>query len=798
MTDLKYALRLLLKRPAFTALAVATLAIGIGANAAIFSVVYGVLLRPLPYPRPEEIVRLWEHTSRSARVNVSGPNLRDWHDRLKSFEALAGYEQDTTTVLGGTNPAFADVYAVTKDFFDLFRVRPALGRTFVGDELSTGGPFVVVVSDRFWKGTLGANADLDGLHLKLEGLSARVIGVMPPGFDFPAGADIWMPHEHWADNSGRTAHNYRVIGRLKASRDAADAELRVIAAQLRSEHPGDDDAQGITMVTLQDAVTGGTRPLLLLLMSAVALVLLIACVNVATTMLARGEERRTEIAVRAALGAGRARIARQLMIESLLLGILGATTGIFLGAWLLRAFLAMNTLSLGGQAVTLDGWVVAFTAALGVATPLIFGALPALQLSRPNLRHAIVEGGRGSMTPVRRSVRDVLVGAEAAIALMLLIGASLLVHSFWRLLSIDPGFDAHGVVALQAVVPQNKYPTPDASARFYQQLLDRIRSVPGIEAAGATTAPPLSGGGPSGTFVFEGGREVVNAALVADYFVISSGYFAAMHTPIVRGRGIEDQDRAGTDTVVVVNQEFVRKYLPGENPIGRRFRYLGMDSRNEPMMTIVGVVADVRNDSLASPVVPEAYVSYLQRPNRTRSPVLVAARAGQPEAVGSLMTTIRAIVSATDPDVPVKLTTMESRVAESVADRRFAMAVLSAFAIVALLLAAVGIYGVLSQSIVQRTAEIGVRMALGAEAFSVVQMVIETAMRPVLAGIGCGLLAAAFAVRVLQGLLFGVAPLDPSAFIAAPLALVVVALVAAFVPARRATRIDPLAALRST
>jgi putative ABC transport system permease protein len=551
------------------------------------------------------------------------------------------------------------------------------------------------------------------------------------------------------------------------------------------------------MMPLQEALTGGSKTALMLLLGAVALVLLIACVNVASTMLARGEERRPEIAVRAALGASRARIVRQLLLESLVLGVLGATFGLVLGGWMLRAFLALNTVPLGGQRVALDGRVLAFTAALGVLTPLVFGVLPALQAARLDLRSTILEGGRGSLTAGRRTVRNLLVVAEAGVALVLLVGSALLIRSFWNLVSVDAGFDPAGVAAIEVAVPQSKYTTPESSAQFYERLLDRIRAVPGVEAAGATTVPPLSGGGPSGTFILDRISSDAGSKPVADYFVVTPGYFEAMRIPIVRGRGLVASDRPGTDVVAVVNQEFVRKHMPGEDPIGRHFRYYGMDSTDEPTLTIVGVIGNVRNESLASPPTPEAYVSYLQRPLRTRWPMIVAARARQAGALGSLMTSLRSAMAAVDAEVPATIGTMEGRVADSVADRRFTMAVLSTFAVVALLLAAVGIYGVLSQTVLKRTPEIGVRMALGAEAGAVLRMVMAAAMRPVLAGIVCGVVGAALSVRVLRGFLFGVTPLDPAAFATAAALLIVVALLAAYIPARRATRVDPLKALRA-
>ena len=793
----RHALRSITRRPAYSVLAVLTLAIGIGANTAIFSVVNGVLLRPLPYPQPDRLVGLWEHTSRSPRAHVSYPNFRDWHDRTRSFQALAAYGDDTVTVLGGAQPTFADVCWVTRDFFDVFRIAPAIGRTFTADEATPGGPPAAILSDRFWRKNLNANRDLPALHISIQGVNARIVGVMPPGFAFPAGVDVWIPQERTPDDGGRTAHNYSVVGRLGGSFEQTAAELRVVAQELRSEHPGDNDAESITMIALQDALTRASRTALLLLLGAVALVLLIACANVANTTLARGEERRAEIAVRAALGASRMRIVRQLLVESLLLGIAGAACGLILGAWLLRAFLTLNTVPLGGQAVALDGQVLAFTAALGVLTPLLFGIAPSLQLSRPDLRSTIAEGGRGSLVFARRTVRHLLVGLEAAVALVLLIASALLIHSFWMLLSVDTGFDPHGIATMQMAVPETKYPTPEASARFYQQLLERVRAVPGVESAGITNAPPMVGGGPSGAFMFEGAPRSVNWSLVADYFVISPGYFDALRIPIVRGRGIDASDTAGKPAAAVVNQTFVRKFLAGQDPIGRRFRYFGMDARDEPMLTIVGVAADVRSDALTAPIVPEAYVSYLQRPLRTKWGIVVAARARQGRA-DALLEPLQRTVTTFDPDVPVKLGTMDERIGASIADRRFTMAVLSTFAVVAVLLAAIGIYSVLAQSVVQRMPEIGVRMALGADALTVLRLIVRTMMGPVISGIGAGLVVSVFAARLLASFLFGVQPLDPAAFGAAAALLILVALAAAFFPARRATRVDPVLALRSS
>jgi putative ABC transport system permease protein len=802
MTDLRYAIRMLAKRPAFALVAVLTLSVGIGANTAIFSVVNGVLLRPLPYPEPDRIVRLYEQTSRGPRVSVSYPNFRDWHERLagsgRPFRVMAAYQGGTTTVLGGSEPVFADLYGVTKDFFDVIGVAPALGRAFTAEERQPGGTPAVVVSRAFWERTLRSNANLPELRVQIEGATARVVGVMPEGFAYPPGADLWYPRELVPDNSGRTGHNYRVIARLEDSRDRAAAQLAVVAAQLQKEHAGDNDALSIPMVTLQDALTGGSRTTLLLLLGAVGLVLLIACANVASTMFARGEERRGELAIRAALGAGRGRLLRQLLVESLVLGGFGAAGGLLLAGWLVRAFLAMNAVALPRrEAIGMDGSVLAFTLGLALLTPLLFGILPALQASRPDLRETIAEGGRGSVSRVRGRIRNVLVALEVAVALVLLAGSALLIRSFWNVMSVDAGFDGRGIITMEMAVPGTKYPDADRTAGFYTTLIDRFKAVPGVITAGAVNAFPLSDTDFGGGFHFEGDVDPKHNMRTAVYLVATPDYFSAIQIPLKQGRYLSDADRPGGEVAVVVNQEFVRRYVPSGDPLGRRFKYFGMDSMNDPMMTIVGVVGNLHTSSLERPIAPEAYVSYLQRPKRTQGTMTVAVRPAQPGAGEALIPTLRAVLATLDTDVPVKFSTMEERVGVSVANRRFMMAMLSAFAAIALLLAAVGIYSVLSHSVAQRTSEIGLRMALGADARRVVGLMLATAMRSVGAGVVLGAAAGAAAVRLLQASLFGVTPMDPIAFAGAAALLILVGLVAAYLPARRATRVDPLLALRA-
>ncbi len=801
MTDLKHAVRTLLKRPAFTLVAVLTLALGIGANTAIFSVVNGVLLRPLPYPEPDRIVRLWEQSPAGNPLAVSHPNFLDWRQRATSFEAIAEYAGDTETVLGGSEPVFAQAYSVSDGFFRVFGIAPAIGRTFVAEEMRPGGVPAVVVSHAFWQRTLGSQADLARLRVMIEGMSARVVGVMPEGFEYPARAGLWAPRELYADDSGRTGHNNDVIARLKPGVAAAQAaaEMNAIAAQLKQQHGADEDAVAISMLRLRDALTSDSRETLLLLLGAVGLVLLIACANVATTMLARGEERRTELAVRAALGAGRGRLVRQLLVESLLLGTAGAVAGLLLAAWLVRALISIHAVALPrAEGIGIDGRVLLFTLVMALVTPILFGLVPSLHVSRADLRDALTEGGRGAAAPTRARIRAVLVTAEVAVALLLLVGSALLIRSFANVMAVDVGFDTRGAITATLAVPGSKYPDAPRSALFYDGLLDRVRRLPGIAAAGAVNQLPLGGGDFGGSFQFEGvaaGRDRSDAPS-AGYRVATPGYLEAMKVRLLRGRTLLDSDRAGTQPVAVVNDAFVRRYLPHTNPLGVRFRYFGMDPVN-PVFTIVGVVRDVHHRSLVRAVAPEVFVSAYQQPFRARWTMTMVVRAAAAEQQSTVATAVREAVRLSDPDVPVELSTLERFVTESVADRRFLLMVLATFAGIALLLAATGIYSVLSQSVAQRTQEIGIRMAVGADAGVVIRLVLATAMTSVAAGLVAGVIAAVASVRLIESFLFNVRPMDPFAVSGAVVLLVLVALLAGYLPARRATRVDPLLALRA-
>jgi predicted permease len=800
-SDFRYAFRMLARRPAFALVAVLTLAVGIGANTAIFSVVNGVLLRPLPYPDPNRIVRLWEVNATGKRIDVSNPNFLDWRARSRSFEALAEYSGGTETVLGGREAVFADVYVVSDGFFRVFGVAPALGRTFTADEMREGGIPSVLVSHRFWQRTLGGERDLSQLRVIVDGLSARVVGVMPPGFQYPAKADLWAPKELIRDTSGRTGHNNDVVGRLASgvTFPQAAAELNVIAAQMKREYGSDENAVSIATTTLRDALTSGSKEILWLLLGAVGLVLLIACANVATAMLATGEERRAELALRAALGAARGRLIRQLLIESLVLGTAGAAIGLVMAGWLVRALLSIAAVSLPRtDDIAIDGPVLLFAVVLAIVTPLLFGLMPSLQASRAELRDALAEGGRSSSAPVRSRMRAMLVAGEVAVALVLLVGAALLIRSFANVLSVDPGFDNGGAITAGMSVPFTKYADAPRAALFYDGLLQRLRRLPGVAAAGAVTQAPLSGRDHNGQFTFDGGLAAVNPGLrlSAGYRVATPGYLEATGIRLLQGRSLADGDRPGTPAVAVVNDAFAREFLRGQNPLGARFKFNGMDAVN-PVFTIVGVVGDIHHRSLVRDVAPEVFVSAYQQPFRARYAMTVVVRPTSRALQTTLAAEVREAVRQFDADVPVELSTLDAFIRSSVADRRFLLMVLGTFAGIALLLAATGIYSVLSQSVAQRTQEIGIRMALGADPRSVINLMLRTAMRSVAVGVAIGAVGGVLAVRLLETLLFNVKPLDPAAFAGAAAMLVAVAALAAYVPARRATRVDPLSALRA-
>ncbi len=804
--DVKFGFRSLLRSPAFAITALVTLAIGIGANAAIFSLVNGVLLRPLPYPDPDRIVQVHELTARGIENAVAHANFADWRSAAGSFTALAAYGQGAASVLGADEALRGDYAIVSKDFFDVMGVHPATGRAFLPEEQRIGGDPAAIVSHRFWTTWMGSTTDFARRTLEAAGGRYRVVGIMPAGFDFPLGTDLWVPMELAEQTPHRTAHNYRVVGRLREGTSviSADAELDRITADLAAQY-AEINAASASVVPLRDQLARPLRRSLVLLFAAAGFVLLIACTNIASSLLARATGREHEVAVRMALGAGRARMARQLFTESLVLTILGGALGFGTSMVVLRGLSAVAPAGMfDAWTVTADPWVLAFTFALSVLTAAAFSLLPTLRLDGAHAERL----GKGSRGNAPRSSRawSVLVAVEITLTATLLVGSGLLIRSFWQVLSQESGFEPAQVLTVRVTLPGSEYPVlspggrerplvghdHSAPARYHDELLRRVRALPGVRLAAIANYVPLSVRYLNGAFEIEGRASEDGGS--ANYRIVSPQYFAALEIPVLRGRGIDDQDAESSMDVVVVNQALADRFYPGEDPIGKRIRTGGMDIHFEEWTTIVGVVGNVRQQGLERPPQPEYYLSHRQRADRTTAATLVI-KADRSET--ALIPAVRNTIRELDSNVPIEFATMEQRVASSVADRRFSVIVLGTFAGVALLLSLIGIYGVVSYWISRRARELGIRMAVGAKPSTVLWSVLSRSLAAVGVGAAFGVLGAFAVARLLASMLYEVSTADPLVFVLVPLGLLATALLASYVPARRVTRIDPVVVLRS-
>jgi predicted permease len=799
MNDLRYALRQLTKRPGFTAVAVLTLALGIGANTAIFSVVNGVLLRPLPYEQPDRIVTLWEQlTEQGPAVHVSAPNFRDWKEQARSFGAMALHSSPDFgrpgTVLGGREPTRVRVTSVSADFLRIFRVQPALGRAFAADDFR-GGAYVVIVSHGFWRDQLGGKPDLTTLTVDLGGRLRQVIGVLPPGFEYPGETDIWGPIPP-LEGARRRTHAWRVVARLRdgVTLAAAQTEMTRLAVRLKDAYGPDTDAVGARVTPLQEQLVGSVRRPLWVLLGAAGFVLLVACTNLASMLLARGAGRQRELTIRESLGATRGRIVAQLLTESVLLTGIGLAASLFVSKWLLDALVASAPGLPRLEDVRIDVPVLAFTGVVAGVAALLFGLLPALRSARL-ARHATLVGGSRGSAPHRSGPWAWLVAGEVSLALVLLIGAGLLVRSFWEVLDQDPGFDVKDVLAVELAPPESKYPREDgreAAGRYYQRVMEQLSTVPGVTAVGLVNHPPLGGVSWDGEFEIEGRGPSSGAAA---YRIAGGDYFDALGIRVLRGRAFDERDGSSVGDVAVIDSALAARYWPGENPVGKRIRNLANDRYHYPdrWLTIIGVVESVRHDAMTAVPVPTVYVHSAQRPVRLASATLVLRGAVPPDA---LVSPVRAAIRAIDPDVPAEFVTMQRVLENAVSDRRFATLVLGGFAALALLLTAIGIYGVVSYAVERRTREMGIRLALGAAPPSVLRMVFGDSMRVVAAGALVGAVGAVALTRVIQGMLYGVRPLDPVVLASVTVLLAVIAGLATYVPARRAALVDPMEALR--
>jgi predicted permease len=799
LRDLRYAGRSLGRSPGFAALAVLIMALGIGANTAVFSVVNAVLLKPLPYPDPDRIVTLSSplttgEPSTTLSKQVSIPNFQDWHDQNSSFDAMAYYVSFEAAAMPGSTAEYAQAARVSPEFFHVFAVEPVVGRVFTAEELTPGSGGALVISYSYWQSQFGADPHVLGRTVLGFGRPLPIVGVLPPAFRFPDKTDLWYPvntisREPTAEFRG--GQNYLAVGRLKrgVSLEQAQTEMAYIARGLEQQYPESNKGRTVAVTRMRDAMVGDVRLTLYLLLGAVAVVLLIACANTATLLLGKATARTREIAVRAALGASRRRIVRQLITESLVLALLAGAAGLLLAYGGAKALVALAPADLPRLAETgIDRWVLAFTLGTSMATSLLFGVVPALYASKVDLNDALKQGATRSVVGggmVR--MRGVLVVAEIALAVVLLSGAGLLIKSFVVLQNVPVGFRPENVLVMRATVPA---PLPVAR-QFFEDVLPQIAALPGVSAAGATMALPGHVGS-TGPYFFDHLPPQSDwiAAPSAVISIVAPGTFAALGIPLKSGRDFDDSDTSDKPFVAVVNEALVRNSLPGEDPIGRTIFCLFDSSQ---AMTIIGVAGDVRERGPAREPIPECYITYRQHAFNGSTLSVVARTAGNPTA---LETALRGLARERSPDVPMKFTTMESDASENVAAPRFRSLLFGLFAGLAACLAMAGVYGVMSYAVGQRSSEIGLRMALGAGAGSVLRLFLGQGLAFAGLGLALGLAAAVAGTRLLTTMLFQVQPNDPLVYLAVGALLGLVTLVASYVPARRASKIDPLAALR--
>jgi putative ABC transport system permease protein len=799
LKDLRYAVRMFAKSPGFAAVAILALALGIGANTAIFSVVNAVLLRPLPYAEPDRVVAVWQdYRARGGpeREWASPTNFYDWRDQNQTFESMAALLGWNPTLTGIAEPEQITGAAISQDMFRVLGVEPALGRAFRPEEDQQGGERVVILGHGLWKRRFAADPGVLGQTLSLGGESFTVIGVMPAGFQLPfiTNSELFRPmRQVLSPRCGRGCVVLRAVARMKPgiTFDGARADMSTIAARLSEQYPEANAGIGATLVPLHEQTVGNVRLALMILLAAVAFVLLIACANVANLLLARATARGREIAIRTALGAGRGRLIRQLLTESVLLALLGGALGLLLAFWLVELLV---TFSPDGtpraREIAVDGPMLVFTLGVALVTGVIFGLVPALQASRPDLNQSLKENKGANASGGGHRIRNVLVVAEIALALVLLVGAGLLMKSFVNLLKVDPGFNAENVLTLRVGLPRTRYPEPHQINGFYSQLIERVKGLPGVGSAGATSTLPLGGSNSDTSFIIEG-RPVSAGAdgPVAWYSSVTTDYFSALGMRLTRGRLFDERDQEKTTRVVVISQEMARRYWPDEDPIGKR---IGNEGDEPDWTEIVGIVADVKQFGLTIEDRPTMYFPQSQQPSR----VMFVAVRGQSDPT-ALAGAVRGQVSELDKDLAVsQVLSMKEVVSRSVAEPRFTLLLLTVFAGLALVLAAVGIYGVMSYSVTQRRHEIGIRMALGASSGEVLRLVVGHGLVLTAAGVGIGLGAAVALTRVMESLLYGVSATDPLTFAAIALLLTAVAVAASFIPARRATRVDPMIALR--
>jgi putative ABC transport system permease protein len=831
LQDVRFGLRVLAKSPGFTAVAVLTLALGIGATTAIFSVVYGVLLRPLPYRNPEQIVRLWEQNEAGGRMNFADANFADVRAQAHSLSRLAVYHNGIATITGHGEATRTPMASVSRDFFSVMSIQPVLGRGFAPEEQRPNVPTVALLSYAYWKQTLGSTQDLSSIRLKIDGQPASVIGVLPPGFRFPDNSDIWISSELSEPLPSRSAHNDRLIGRLRdgVSLPQARAELTSIAQKLKQQYGQDTAMVAVAMDPLREAMTSDVRPAFILLLGASGFLLLIAYANVVNLMLAHAAGREKELSMRAALGAQRSRLIRQFLTESFLLSILGGALGILLAYWGLNGLLALAPDDLPRlENVSMNSAVLLFSLGTVLLVSIAMGLFTALRSISRDAHASLNEGfraGTGSLSKQR--IGRFVAAGQLAIALVLLVGATLLGRSLLRVLSINSGFRTEGIVTMDLALPYEANMT--SRVEFFNDLLVKLREIPGVTQVGGTSDLPLAGSGFSDGYYVPMNADQISPhmqelfqraatgnldedpALLAelssffdqlfhdkshlgdaDFVVASGGYFKALDIPLLRGRLFDDRDTAHSPPVALISQSLANEKWPNQDPLGHTLEFGNMDG-DARLLTIVGVVGDVRDHSLEAVPFPTVYVDYRQRPRKTWSFTFVMRTSNKPDAV---FAAARSILHDRDPNIPPHFRTFPQVYSASVGARQFSVTLVAIFSLAALLLALAGIYGVFSYFVAQRTREIGVRMALGATTRQVVGMILRQGALTAAIGIVAGLLGSFAVSRWLQSQLFELSPTDPSTLLGVSILLVLVSLAACGVPALRATRIDPVIALR--
>jgi putative ABC transport system permease protein len=799
--DLRYGFRMLIKSPGFTLIAVLTIGIGIGANTAIFSVVNSILLRPLPYKDTERLMKVYESNEPLGlgRFAVSLANYVDWKDQNKVFDDVAAYLVTSFTYASESEPARVQGAAVTSSLFNVLGVTPVMGQVFSPEEEKPGGARTVVLSYGLWQRRFASDPNIVGKEVIISGITRTVVAVMPQEFEFPVQPEkieLWVPLISDPRMLAlRGSHSFNVVARLKAntSPEQAQAQMTSISTELQKQYPDTNLDWGVRIIPLQEDVVGNTKPALMILLAAVALVLLIACVNISNLLLIRAAGRQKEMAVRTALGVRRARLIRQLLTESLLLGLVGGIVGLLLAMWGVKLLIAFSPSNIPRiQQLAIDGRVLIFTLGISLVTGILFGLVPALQSVKINLNEVLKEGGKGAGgSMMRHRTRSLLLVSEVALSVMLLISAGLLIKSFIRLQQVNPGFDTERLVSLNISLPLIKYRTATQQMAYFQQTLQRLQTTPGVDSVAAGTSLPLTGSNSKYSITIEGQPSLAPGQRPSpNYRIISPDYFRTMGIALIRGREFIQQDETNSSKVIIINDTMAKRFWPGEDPVGKRVTI--SDLPDNPWREIVGVAADVKHFGLDTVPEPELYVPFMQAPSPSMT--IVARANGNP---ANLISAVRSEILKIDNEIPVyNIRTIKELISESVAWPRFRTILLGIFASISLLLSAVGIYGVMSYSVVQRTREIGIRMALGAQKSNLISLIIGQGMWLTAIGVFIGILGAYASSRLLSSLLFETGIGDFMTYIASIFLLALVALLANYFPARKAAKIDPMIALR--